>query len=135
MNEAHIILALALYAIGDYAGCLNQLPAEQAEFVSRSNAVSHDLDLQVLAILLRGMSAVGRCLLTDGGLLMSGICVSHIGMSLEQMAPSSQADGSGLQQAVATYRALPMSPPPPIPEAQRYVEMGLARLAILDGFQ
>lgn len=53
-------------------------------------------------------------------------------MAHEQLSRASQSNDPNLQSAIAAYRSLPIAPPPPIPEAQRYVEMGLARLALLE---
>ena len=53
-KEARIILALATYALEDYEQCLTTLPDDNGGFASKKNASSHDLDLQVLAIVLRG---------------------------------------------------------------------------------
>lgn len=49
-----MILALAAYALGDYEQCLSTLPDENGGFTAKKEASSHDLDLQVLAITLRG---------------------------------------------------------------------------------
>ncbi|KAK9899483.1 hypothetical protein P389DRAFT_143 [Cystobasidium minutum MCA 4210] len=106
-KEARIILALASYSLEDYEQCLTTLPEDNGGFASKKNASSHDLDLQVLAITLRGMA--------------------H-----EQLSRRSSQPDREVERAVAAYTSLPITPPPPIPEGQRYVEMGLARLAFLE---
>jgi hypothetical protein len=54
------------------------------------------------------------------------------GMAHEQLSRRAEPNNIELGKAISAYRSLPISPPPPIPEAQRYVEMGLARLALLE---
>lgn len=45
---------MASYALGDYKQCLTTLPDDNGGFAGKKDASSHDLDLQVLAIVLRG---------------------------------------------------------------------------------
>lgn len=53
-------------------------------------------------------------------------------MAHEQLSRRAESNNIDFGKAISAYRSLPISPPPPIPEAQRYVEMGLARLALLE---
>ena len=75
---------------------------------AKADTATHDLDLQILAIVLNGLV-------------------------LEQLAlQNGEISDAGLQEAIRVYRTLPLDPPPPVPEAQRFTEVGLARLCLLD---
>ena len=110
---SHTLVALARRTQADHTGCLESLQAVSTSTGPRKEDIAtHDLDLQVLATVLRGLA------------------LEQIATEAATLGNTAEAEET-LSQAVQTYRTLPTEPPPPIPEAQRYMEVGLSRLAFL----
>lgn len=64
--------------------------------------------------------------------VLRGLSLEHLAQ-FEHEAGNSSGKHELLDAAVQAYQHMPMDPPPPTPEAQRFAEVGLSRLAHLAG--
>lgn len=106
------LAALAYRTQEDHIRCLETIQAAKETPLRKDDAATHDLDLQILASVLRGLT------------------LEQLSWQEGQIENTARAEEL-LNEADQVYRGLPTDPPPPVPEAQRYIEVGMARLAFL----